>query len=349
MNQSTSTRQYYLAQFFFWSAYFLLNMVFVRVSVQWHPIYLVIFLVLSGLLFLATHALRWIYRKRAGTWTLRRTIGHLVWVLPLLALLIQWVLFSIIFFAINLFAVDVAGAQRSSFGGFITYAMNTWIMLVLWCTVYLFKVESRKRREAEIAHWKLQSEVKEAELQFLRSQINSHFLFNALNNLRSLIREDAERARSGLNDLAALLRGLLHVDPTKKVRLRDELEWVKGYLALEALQFENRLRTEFNIDENLLNQELPPMILQTLVENAVKHGIAARRDGGVIIISARQLGDKKWQLIVTNPGAERVSTHHGNGIGLRNTRQRLALAYADQASLTLDVNDVVTATVELPL
>jgi len=349
MTESTSTRQYYLAQFLFWSAYFLLNMVFVKVGVQWHPIYPVIFLVLSLLLFTATHALRWIYKKKAYTWPLRKTILNLVWALPVTAVLIQWLLFTLVFIVISVFAIDATGAQRSTVGGFVTYVMNTWIMLVLWCTVYLFRVEFRKRREAEVAHWKLQSEVKEAELQFLRSQINSHFLFNALNNLRSLIREDAERARAGLNDLAALLRGLLHVDPSKKVKLKDELEWVKGYLALEALQFENRLRTEFNIDDKLLNQELPPLILQTLVENAIKHGIAARRDGGVVGISAKSISDKKWQLIVTNPGADRAGTHQGNGIGLKNTRQRLSIAYGDQASLALQIGDVVIATVELPL
>ena len=352
MNQSTSmstsTRQYLLAQLVFWGGYFLLNLVFISLTYS-SPLLVSIFVLLSMMLFIATHWMRSVYKKLSLRWNFRRIALNLVWLLPVTALIIQLLLFSFIVLAIRLLSLNTDGMQKGSTGSFFIYTVDTCIMLVLWCTVYLLRAEFNKRRYAEIAHWKLQSELKDAELQFLRSQINSHFIFNALNNLRSLIREDAERARAGLNDLAALLRGLLHVDPVKKVKLKDELEWVKGYLALEALQFENRLRTEFHIDEELLDEELPPLILQTLVENAVKHGIAARRDGGVVSISAKQLGDKRWQLIVTNPGAERDDVHQGNGIGLNNTRQRLSLAYAEQASLTLIMGDIVTATVELPL
>lgn len=341
-------RQYLLAQFVFWGGYFILNLVFISFTYS-SPLLVSIFLMLSALLFVATHLLRGVYKKIAPRWSFKRIALNLIWLLPLLALAIQVLLFVITGLGISLFSLDTGQMQKSSLGGFFIYTVDTCIMLVLWCTVYLLRAEFIKRRQTEVAYWKLQSELKDAELQFLRSQISSHFIFNALNNLRSLIREDAERARSGLNDLAALLRGLLHIDSAGKVKLRDELDWVRGYLALEALQFENRLKTEFDVDEALLDQELPPLILQTLVENAVKHGIAARRDGGTIRVVARYESDKKWQLIVTNPAAERESAHQGNEVGLRNTRQRLMLAYDNQASLTLNMDDIVTATVELPL
>lgn len=349
MTESTkSTRQYYLAQIIFWGGYFLLNLVFISLTYA-TPLLVFIFLLLSMLLFVTTHVMRSLYKRIAPRWSFVRIAVNLIWLLPLFALAIQILLFFITGLSISLFSLDTGAMQKSSMGSVFIYTVDTCIMLVLWCTVYLLRAEFIKRRQTEIAHWKLQSELKDAELQFLRSQINSHFLFNALNNLRSLIREDAERARAGLTDLAALLRGLLQADPVRKVKLSDELEWVKGYLSLEALQFESRLRTEFTIDDSLLNQELPPLILQTLVENAVKHGIAARREGGIIHISAHMLHDKQWQLCVTNPAPATAAPHAGHGIGLNNARQRLKLAYGDQARLSLDVGAQVTATVDLPL
>jgi len=346
----TSSRQYYLAQSLFWGGYLLLNLMFMGLyfnQVSWTSI--LVSTVLSVLLFGASHGLRFLFHKYAKEWNLTKTSLNLAWLLPFAAVLVQTLLFVIIGFGIYALALSTAGLQRYTFGTFMGYTMNTCIMLVLWSTFYLLRVELRKRRHAEVAQLQLQLALKDAELQFLRGQINSHFLFNALNNLRSLIREDAERARAGLNDLAALLRGLLQIDAVKKVKLREELEWVKGYLALEALQFENRLQTEFNIDNQLLDQELPPLILQTLVENAVKHGIAARRAGGTIHISASKMNARSWQLVVPNPLPERTSPHAGNGIGLDNARQRLRLAYGERDTLKLETGEHVTACVELPL
>lgn len=346
--QSKSLRQYYLAQFAFWTGYFLLNLLFVRVNTPVTATHSAIFATLSGLLFVATHALRNLYHRFVGRWSLSKVILNLLWVLPILAYVVQMVLFWLAMLEISVFSMDTSSVPRSSVGGFIGYVLNTWIMLVLWCTIYLFKTEFNKRRNAEIAHWRLQAEVKDSELQFLRSQINSHFLFNALNNLRSVIREDAERARTGLSDLATLLRGLMQINPANMVKLRDELEWVKGYLSLEQLQFEQRLQTKFNIDESLLDHEFPPLLIQTLVENAVKHGIATCREGGVIELSVQRTGPSNWTVKVTNPRGQN-SAHSGHGIGLKNARQRLQLAYGDKARLSIDFGDTVTATVLLPI
>ena len=345
----STTRRYCLAQLIFWGGYLLLNLMFMNFYFnQVSRPSIVVSTVLSVLLFGVSHGLRFLFHKYAKNWSLTKISLNLAWILPFEAVVVQVLLFVIISFGIYAKSIGTDGLQRYTLGTFMGYTMNTCIMLVMWSTFYLLRVELRKRRHAEVAQLQLQLALKDAELQFLRGQINSHFLFNALNNLRSLIREDAERARTGLNDLAVLLRGLLHIDPAKKVKLADELEWVRGYLALEALQFERRLRTEFKIDEGLLNHEVPPLILQTLVENAVKHGIAARRDGGEIGIAAQRAGNDCWRLIVTNPNADRAVAHQGNGIGLMNTRQRLTLAYGEKASLTLTMGDVVTATVQIP-
>lgn len=348
-NQTNSSRQYYLAQLLFWGVYLLMNVVFmVAYYNQVSRLSVAIFLVLSVLLFGISHGLRSLFHRYAKNWSLWKISLNLAWILPLASALAQALLFVIVSGLITMFSMNTAGVQRYSFGTFMGYIMNTCVMLVLWATFYLMRVEFRKRRDAEIAHWRLQAEVKESELQFLRSQINSHFLFNALNNLRSVIREDAERARTGLSDLATLLRGLMQINPANMVKLRDELEWVKGYLSLEQLQFEQRLQTRFHIDESLLDQEFPALIIQTLVENAVKHGIATCREGGVIELSIQRSGPSSWMIKVTNPcGQSKV--HAGHGIGLKNARQRLQLAYGDKAQLQIDFGDTVTTTILLPL
>jgi LytS/YehU family sensor histidine kinase len=211
------------------------------------------------------------------------------------------------------------------------------------------RAEFTKRRNSEIAHWQLQAQLKDNELQFLRSQINSHFLFNAINNLRTLITEDAEAARKGMASLSILLRGLLQNDAQQLVSLRDELEWVQGYLYLESLQFEDRLTTVLDIDESLLTAKLPPLIMQTLVENAIKHGIAARRQGGELRICIQRLSALRWFIEVQNPLPEFSPSHTGNKIGLKNTRERLHMAFGEKATLDLTFSTQVTARVELPL
>jgi LytS/YehU family sensor histidine kinase len=227
--------------------------------------------------------------------------------------------------------------------------MNYAIMLTLWSAIYLLRSEFNRRRYAEISHWQLQVQLKENELQFLRSQINSHFLFNAINNLRALINEDAERARAGLADLSVLLRGLLQNDGAQLVSLREEMEWVRGYLALESLQFEDRLHLDIQVDESLLTAKLPPLIIQTLVENAIKHGIAARRAGGTLQIRIKRIGSDHWQINVVNPLPEFQPSHQGNKIGLHNARERLGMAFGEAAQLDLHIANEVTASVSMPL
>ncbi|WP_151034003.1 sensor histidine kinase [Cellvibrio sp. KY-GH-1] len=346
-NQRTS-KTYLAVQLIFWSCYFLINLIFVSVSGYYTHTSALIFLLLSLLLGCASHVLRKLYHRFAQPQSTLRLGLHLCWLLPTTALVVQTLLHGLIFLSIQLFGPS-DNIQPVSVGSFVGYSINTGIMLTLWSILYLFQREFRQRRETEIAHWRDQAKLRDMELQFLRSQINSHFLFNSLNNVRSLILEDPQAARQGLADLATLLRGLLHADNKLTVSLREELDWVGGYLALESLQFEQRLSYAFQIDEALLDEKLPPLLLQTLVENAVKHGIARRRAGGRIQISAQRLSPTHWQLEITNPSAELPAEHSGQSIGLTNTRARLAAAFGDQARLDLVLGVSVSARVDLPL
>jgi len=341
---------YIRAQILFWGAYFVLNILFMRLwGAPLTPFLVGMFLGLSIVLGITSHGFRYLYKTRAKNWSPLKTSLHLIWLIPIAALSAQAIITSLIFLISSLIPKVTAGAQPVSTGGLLSYAINYCILFALWSTIYLLRAEFHKRRNSEIAHWQLQAQLKENELQFLRSQINSHFLFNAINNLRSLVKEDAEGARDGLASLSVLLRGLLQSDGQQLVTLRDEMECVSGYLSLESLQFENRLTTTIDIDESLLTAKLPPLILQTLVENAVKHGIAARRSGGHLQIIIKKINLTHWQLKVINPLPEFQPAHQGNKIGLRNARERLQIAFEGNAGLRLNIDEQVTATVEIPL
>lgn len=310
-------KKYWLSQLVFWGGYWLLNIIFVTAWGYSSVLMNSVFAILSLLMFGFTHSLRFLYKRFFHQKSLAYICLQLLWLLPLASTFIQLILFGIIYMTLQTNPALGQSLQNSSAGSFIGYSMNTCIMLILWCLVYLFRAEWVKRRQMEKAHWENQVKLRDIELQFLRSQINSHFLFNALNNIRSLILEDTQAARQGLTDLATLLRGLMHSDTKVTVSLRDEVEWVKGYLALETLQFEQRLSYELTIDTELLDAQLPPLLLQTLVENAIKHGVARRRLGGKIRISATLASSNCWRLRVENPTAELPAEQESNGIGLK--------------------------------
>lgn len=343
------TREYWKLQLIFWGAYWALNLIFASSWGYTSWLTNLLFVLLSLLLMSITHAYRWIYVRHA----LDRSIGsiglHLLWMLPLSALLIQTVVSSLAYLCLKFFSVAPQSVGAWSPTLFMMYLFNTAIILMLWCLMFLWRFETMRRRHAEREHWQNEIRLREAELQFLRSQINSHFLFNALNNIRSLILEDPHAARQGLSDLATMLRGILHSEAASTVSLREEVELVKGYLALEALQFEQRMSFDIAIDPRVQDARIPPLLLQTLVENAIKHGIARRACGGAVRVSAAPLGTGQWRLEVENPPAELPPRHDGNGIGLRNARERLKAAFGDGASLDLVIGDQVRATADLPL
>jgi LytS/YehU family sensor histidine kinase len=184
----------------------------------------------------------------------------------------------------------------------------------------------------------------------LRSQLNPHFLFNCLNSLRELIDEDRNRAKQVIDLLSALLRYTLRADRVETVSVKEELEAVEDYLGLEKFRFEERLRTRFDIDPQSLEVRLPPMLLQTLAENGVKHGIARLPAGGELAVVTR-MQERNLLVEVTNTGKLSEATQGSSAIGLENARERLRLMYGERASLTLAAADEwnVLARVLIPL
>ncbi|HXQ80052.1 MAG TPA: histidine kinase [Opitutaceae bacterium] len=215
--------------------------------------------------------------------------------------------------------------QECSFGSILF----SWL-----CLYYFYHVFERLNR-SEVERFRLMTSVKEAELRALKSQVNPHFIFNSLNSLRALIDEDPARARKAVTQLANLLRYSLQSGQLETVPFEDELDIVNDYLALEQVRHEERLRLRLDIAPEALQMRIPPMLLQTLVENAVKYGISPRPDGGEIAIVARSSGGA-LRIQVSNPGqiesGGRVSS---TGVGLRNAAERLRLIFGERATLQL--------------
>jgi signal transduction histidine kinase len=219
-------------------------------------------------------------------------------------------------------------------------SVNGIIMLSGWWCVYFFYHLFDRYNRLQIDQLSLATSAKEAELRALKSQVNPHFIFNSLNSLRALIEEDPVRARQAVTQLANLLRYSLQSGQLETVPFEDELSVVNDYLALEQVRHEERLRLRLDVAPETLQLPIPPMLLQTLVENAVKYGISMRPEGGEIAIIARRENDS-LRLQVTNPGAidtgparsDRAGT--STGLGLANAANRLRLLFGDQASLRL--------------
>ena len=232
----------------------------------------------------------------------------------------------------------------------LAHYMQSTLVISVWCAVVLTANEVNRRRSAEMEALRLKLIAQTSQFHALRSQLNPHFLFNCLNSLRELIDEDRDRAKQVIELLSALLRYTLRADRVEMVSLREELGAVEDYLALEKVRFEERLRTRFDIDPQSLEAKLPPMLLQTLAENGVKHGIARLLGGGELEL-VTEVVEGKLRVEVTNSGKLSDATEGSSAIGLDNARERLRLMYGDDATLKLaaDGDFKVRAEVVIPL
>ena len=224
---------------------------------------------------------------------------------------------------------------------------DTPIFLV-WMSVYVLWHYIEFTNTEEIKKVRLETMIKELELKTIKSQINPHFIFNALNSIRALVDEDPQRARQAITELSNILRSSIQVDKVEITSLEKELDIVKDYLALEYIRFADRLKVVYEVDSKTLSHQIPPMMLQTLVENAIKHGLS-KQPGDCTIKIVSNLENDKLVLIVQNTGLLQPSEK--DGFGLQSTRERLNILYRGQAIFELyqcEPNEV-TAKLVIPI
>jgi LytS/YehU family sensor histidine kinase len=228
------------------------------------------------------------------------------------------------------------GAVRIS-----VFAFFRWTLIFLvWLVLYVGHALIEQRRAAELNRLELERALKDAELGALRSQLNPHFLFNSLNGIRALVSDDPARAQAAITQVSRILRYTLGSRDEETVTLERELAIVDDYLALEALRLDTRLTVEQTIEAEAQAFQIPNMLLQTLVENAIKHGISELPAGGVLRLSARVV-DGALSIVVENPrptSTVRRLDDGGSGVGLVNATERLRLLFGSQARLNLDLS-----------
>ena len=223
------------------------------------------------------------------------------------------------------------------------------MLIAIWMLIYIVYHYVEKNRNNELDRLKLETTVKELELKTIKSHINPHFIFNSLNSIRALVDENPTRARRAITELSNILRSSMQAEKSETVTLEKELDIVKDYLALEQMRFEERLKIEFDIDEDALQQPVPPMMLQTLVENAIKHGISRQIKGGLVRVIAL-FNNNNMELRVQNTG-QLSTTPNGDGFGIKSTQDRLNLMYQGKAVFeirNLDTN-MVESKVSIPV
>jgi Histidine kinase len=220
----------------------------------------------------------------------------------------------------------------------VIHALNWILLLLFWGASYFSLRSFRERALGELREAQLSQALHLAELRLLKAQLNPHFLFNALNTVRALIAEDPTRAQQAVTQLARTLRYTLNSGQDELVSLEREMAIVDDYLAIEALRLGERLSLVRGISPATRERQIPVMLLQTLVENAIKHGIAQLPEGGVLKIASEMHPDG---LVLTVENARPRSSSvdlDSDSIGLRNSTERLRLLFGPGASLNLDVS-----------
>ncbi|WP_190809658.1 sensor histidine kinase [Flagellimonas sp. S3867] len=226
--------------------------------------------------------------------------------------------------------------------------MNSLFLIVAWTITYLVIKLFLKLNRDRIERLELNTNLKQAQLNTLKGQINPHFMFNSLNNIRGLMLEDVEKSRDMLTKLSEILRYSLTKNNANSIPLQEELEIVDNYIDLSKIQFENRLEFVKEVDEKVLQQQIPPMIIQLLIENAAKHGISNLKKGGRIVLAAKEEGGL-LKIQVKNTGKLKLQKNTTQ-LGLKNIRQRLELLYADKASFNLrEIDGEVVADIKIPM
>ncbi|HEX4694397.1 sensor histidine kinase [Sphingomonas sp.] len=218
-----------------------------------------------------------------------------------------------------------------SLGRVVGYMFFTFTVLAGWSALYFginFYLIVEQQNDQLVA---LESQASSAQLAMLRYQLNPHFLFNTLNSISTLVLlKETERANAMLSRLADFLRFTLVYEPTAHVTVAQEVQTLKLYLEIEKMRFERRLRPEFDIDPRAERARLPSLLLQPLVENAIKYAVTPSEEGAEIAVSARLVGERV-RIAVSDSGPGLIENKLGpslsTGVGLANIKDRLAQAY----------------------
>ncbi|MEO1517157.1 MAG: histidine kinase [Bacteroidota bacterium] len=266
----------------------------------------------------------WLMFRRLPTWSVWQKLSlHLV-ILPIYVILWQQT-YYLLCDSLDIWHLGWPGAWWDIYIPGLFYGLQFGAF-----HIYDFYVELQKQRELEA---KLREATLQAELTALKAQLNPHFLYNTFNTISASVPPGQEKTRELIATLSDMFRYVLRSSKEEVVPIKDELEFIRQYLAIEKARFESRLRYQLDVDPELENIAIPPMILQPIVENAVKHGIAPKIEGGHIEVIIQREGPEV-QFIVSDTGKGLTDKwQESRGVGLKNTRLRLEKMYQRQLQL----------------
>jgi LytS/YehU family sensor histidine kinase len=268
--------------------------------------------------------------------------------------LIAWVIVSAFLSGLGVLAFATPSPGEPAYATLLPCLMMNVMLIGAWLALYLLAHVYEALQLGNLDRERLRAVNAESQMQALQAQLQPHFLFNSLNTIRALIPASAERARSGVTVLADLLRACLTEGHAETVSLARELELTRLYISMEKLRFGDELRLVEALDAETLSMQIPPLLLLTLAENAVKHGLLHEPEQSVLKIHS-QLKTDHWCLSMTSPGrliepAGILPQVESLGLGLANSQERLRLIFGPQASLKLsEIGGLVLAEVRIPI
>jgi two-component system, LytTR family, sensor kinase len=343
-------RNYWLCQFGGWSVFVLINTFYYHalgLPEELYPHYFksMYFVAFTGLV--VTHIMRSVI------------IGLNVLGLPFKKQILWFIIITISFSLINTsitVSVDEAMGWEPMYYRTFSFSekwlkdsLGTILYFTIWNLLYFVYHYISSLQKKLLNEAQLETLVKELELKTIKAHINPHFIFNALNSIRALVDENPEKARTAITNLSQLLRISLKAEKQNEVSLEEEMHMVKNYLALEQIRFEDRLKVNIDIDPQALQQKVPHMMIQTLVENAIKHGISKQTKGGEIWIWS-ELTTKHHQITIRNTG-QLNGFRNKDGFGLHSTQERLQLLYQNRANFEIQQTgeNMVEAKINIPI
>lgn len=333
---------YWTAQFSGWFSFCFVNLVIIASFGKLELKRIPVFILLSLLGIFFTHIYRYfILKKKWFELPIFKLIATVLSASLIISTLIF--LFALPFEIImGNFAMEKLNA-----GIFIANIFNLGLILLVWSLGYFSVLFFENRQMVQIESLVWEAAVKDFELKTLKSQLNPHFMFNALNSIRALVDEDPQKAQTAITQLSNILRYSLRTERIESVPLEEEIKTIQDYLALESIRFEERLNTEIEVDPKITKIEIPPLMIQTLVENGIKHGVSSRAMGGKISISAFP-AESNLKIQIRNTGhLNEKNLKDSTGFGIQNTKQRLNLLYGENASFSIKNEKEETVLAEL--
>lgn len=321
---------YWITQIAGWGLFVIVNLLIISSfeNIPLNKIALWILLGIFGIIF--SHLYRLYIKKNNWTnLTLKKIIPRILIASFVVALIIYIPVYG------SGYLLGVEQEEKHLTAAIIASTLNITSVILVWSLIYFAIHYFENSKKAEIETLIFEAAVKDFELKTLKAQLNPHFMFNAMNSIRALIEEDPQNAKDAITKLSNLMRYTLKIERTETVPLAEELKTIQDYLDLEKIRFEERLNYKIKSTAEADRVEIPPMMVQTLVENGIKHGISKITAGGNVDVDAKIVNTDLIIEIRNSGKFDEEALKNSSGFGVSNTKHRLSLLFGENASLSL--------------